>query len=227
MIKHSLSFANRREAGRKLARVLHSYAGRRDVVVLGLPRGGVPVAYEVALALGVPLDVSVVRKLGVPGQEGLAIGAIASGGSLVLNEVVCRALEHPQRDFERVVAVEEIELGRQEQLFAHDRGASALTGRIVILVDDWLASGASMRAAIQALQDHRPARCVMAVPAVAPDACASVSKECDEVVCLTIPEHFQVVERCYADFARTTDEEVCRLLTDARQSRFAPAELQR
>jgi len=209
------AFPNRAEAGRLLAEKLSKYAGRNDVIVLGLPRGGVPVAYEVARALGVPLDVFIVRKLGVPGFEELAVGAIASGGVRVLNEDVMRALPNADEIVEAVTAKETAELERREQSYRDGRPAPELRNRTVILVDDGLATGATMRAAVAALRRRGAAKIVVAVPVGPPDTCREFEDEADEVVCATAPELFQAVGQYYEDFSQTTDDEVRELLTRA------------
>lgn len=201
-------FRDRAEAGRDLAALLREYAGREDVVVLGLPRGGVPVAREVARELGAPLDVFMVRKLGVPGHEELAMGAIASGGVRVMNPEVVRTLRIPESAIERTVAQEVRELERRERMFRGDRPAPDLRGRTVILVDDGLATGATMRAAVAALRDLGPARIVVAVPVGSPEACEDFRHVADEVVCALTPSPFQAVGLWYENFGQTTDAEV-------------------
>lgn len=208
-------FLNRAEAGRRLAEKLSAYRGRDDAIVLGLPRGGVPVAYEVAQQLGLPLDVFVVRKLGVPGYEELAIGAIASGNVSVLNEDVMRALPNSKVILETVLAQEKIELGRREIRYRQDRPARELRGRVVILVDDGLATGATMRAAATALREKGIARIVVAVPVGAPETCRDLKAEVDEVICVSEPGFFHGVGQFYEDFSQTTDEEVWELLIRA------------
>lgn len=210
-------FPNRAEAGRFLAQKLIKYAGHGDVIVLGLPRGGVPVAYEVARELKVPLDVFIVRKLGVPGFEELAAGAIASGGVRVLNEDVVRALPNADAIIESVTARERAELERREQIYRDGKPAPDLAGRIVILVDDGLATGATMRAAVAALRQRGVAKIVVAVPVGAPDTCREFEHEVDETVCATEPEFFQAVGQYYEDFSQTSDEEVRDLLARATQ----------
>src|SRR5881398_1678947 len=209
------AFPNRAEAGRLLAEKLENYAGRSDVVVLGLPRGGVPVAYEVAQRLGAPLDVFVVRKLGVPGFEELAAGAIASGGVRVLNEDVVRAIPYASEAIEAVTAKETAELQRREQMYREGRAAPELRDRVVILVDDGLATGATMRAAVKALRQRGAAKIVVAVPVGPPDTCHEIEEQADETVCLSMPEFFQAVGQYYEDFSQTTDEDVRQLLTSA------------
>jgi putative phosphoribosyl transferase len=210
-------FSNRAEAGQRLAQELKKYAGRNDVIVLGLPRGGVPVAYEVARKLGVPLDVFIVRKLGVPGFEELAVGAIASGGVRVLNEDVVRALPNAQELIESITAKETAELERREQSYRDRRPPPQLENQTVILVDDGLATGATMRAAVTALRQRRAARIVVAVPVGAPDTCRELEKEADEIVCFTAPAWFQAVGQYYEDFSQTSDDEVRDLLVRATE----------
>jgi predicted phosphoribosyltransferase len=207
-----LRYSDRREAGRKLAEQLQGYAGRNDLIVLALPRGGVPVGYEVAQALQAPLDVFVVRKLGVPGFEELALGAIASGGVRVLNESVLARLAAPEAALERVTELEMRELKRRETEYREGRPALELRDRTVILVDDGLATGASMRAAAKALLQHGVAGRIVAVPVAAADVCAALRQEVDEVVCPMMPEEFYAIGAFYADFSQTTDEEVRELL---------------
>src|SRR5881398_2244811 len=209
------SFPNRVEAGRLLGVKLSKYAGRDDVIVLGLPRGGVPVAYEVACALRVPLDVFIVRKLGVPGFEELAVGAIASGGVRVLNEDVARALPNADEIIEAVTAKETAELQRREQSYRDGRPAPELRDKTIILVDDGLATGATMRAAVKALRQRGAAKIVVAVPVGPPDTCHEIEEQTDETICLSTPEFFQAVGQYYEDFSQTTDEDVRELLTSA------------
>lgn len=210
-----LPYADRRAAGRSLAEALGAYAGRDDVLVLGLPRGGVPVAYEVARALGAPLDVFVVRKLGVPGREELAMGAIASGGVRVVVPEVVRALGLEERDLARSAETEYRELERRERIFRGGRAAPEFAGRTVILVDDGLATGATMRAAVAALRELQPARIVVAVPIGAVETCDELRQLADEVVCGATPEPFEAVGLWYRDFTQTTDHEVQSLLAGA------------
>jgi len=211
------AFPNRAEAGRLLGERLQKYAGRNDVIVLGLPRGGVPVAYEVAQRLGIPLDVFIVRKLGVPGFEELAAGAIASGGVRVLNEDVLRALPNADEIIESVTAKETAELERREKSYRDDRPAPELRDRVVILVDDGLATGATMHAAVKALRQRDVAKIVVAVPVGPPDTCREFEDEADETICATAPEFFQAVGQYYEDFSQTSDEEVRELLARAAQ----------
>jgi putative phosphoribosyl transferase len=213
------AFPNRSEAGRFLAEKLAQYANRDDVIVLGLPRGGVPVAYEVAKQLGAPLDVFVVRKLGVPGFEELAVGAIASGGVRVLNEDVARALPSAHEIIESVTAKETAELERREQIYRDGRPAPELRDRIVILIDDGLATGATMRAAVKALRQRGAGKIVVAVPVGPPDTCREFEDAADEVVCGIAPEFFQAVGQYYEDFSQTSDEEVRELLARAAEER--------
>jgi predicted phosphoribosyltransferase len=215
-----MRFRDRREGGRLLAAELGEYAGRPDVVVLGLPRGGLPVAFEVARALGAPLDVFVVRKLGVPGHEELAMGAIGSGGVVVLNPEVVDALGIPEQVIDRVAELERRELERRE--LAYRTGAPAdVRDRIAILVDDGLATGSTMRAAIAALRKLDPARVVVAVPVAAPESRDLVAAEADEVVCLATPPDFYAVGLWYEDFSQTSDEEV-RMILEAAHSFAQP-----
>jgi predicted phosphoribosyltransferase len=215
-------FTDRADAGRQLAAKLERYAGRDDLIVLALPRGGVPVGYEVARALGAPFDVFLVRKLGVPGHEELAMGAIASGGVRVLNESVVRQLGIPQRVIDEVAGGEQRELERREREYRDDRPPPAIRGKVVILVDDGLATGSTMRAAVAAVRKVGPARVVVAVPVGAADTCDLLGEEADEVVCVREPEPFYAVGVWYENFAQTTDEEVRELL-----SRDSDAELAR
>jgi predicted phosphoribosyltransferase len=208
-------FQNRIDAGRRLAAKLKAYAGRPDVLVLALPRGGVPVAYEVARALRAPLDVFLVRKLGLPGHEELAMGAIATGGVRVLNPDVVRTLRIPDDVIDEVARQEQRELERRERIYRDDRPAPEVRGRTVILVDDGLATGSTMRAAVAALHRQEPARIVVAVPIGAAETCAELGSEADEVVCARTPEPFYAVGLWYRDFTQTTDEEVHDLLEQA------------
>ncbi len=210
-------FKDRREAGRRLAKQLEEYSGRDDVIVLGLPRGGVPVAWEVAQALKAPLDVFIVRKLGVPGQEELAMGAIASGGVRVMNDEVLDYLTIDQALIDEITAVEQIELEKREKLYRGNRGNRPfpdLRGRTVLLVDDGLATGSSMRAAIKALQLSQPAAIVVAVPVAAAQVCDRFNRMGGNItcVCLETPEQFYAVGMWYQDFSQTSDQEVCELL---------------
>jgi putative phosphoribosyl transferase len=211
-------FADRAEAGRELAALLRDYAGREDVVVLALPRGGVPVAFEVARELGAPLDVFVVRKLGLPMQPELAIGAIASGGGVrVVNEDVVEAADVGPDTIEEVAARERVELVRREELYRGDRNALAVEGKTVILVDDGLATGSTMRAAVRALRGQRPAQIVVAVPVAPPRPCEELRGEADEVVCAHTPESFVAIGLWYERFPQTSDGEIRDLLAGATE----------
>jgi predicted phosphoribosyltransferase len=213
-------FRDRADAGRVLARRLTHFRDRADVVVLGLPRGGVPVAAEVAKALHAPLDVFLVRKLGVPGHPELAMGAIASGGVLVTNEDVVQGLGVGRDTVEQVAETEGEELLRRERAYRDARPPAEVSGRTAILVDDGLATGASMRAAIEALRQLRPARLVVAVPAAPEPLCEVLSAEVDDMVCARTPEPFVAVGAAYVDFRQTGDDEVRELLraTDSEES---------
>jgi putative phosphoribosyl transferase len=214
------SFRDRKYAGRALAKRLALFAGRRDVTVLALPRGGTPVAYEVAKALHAPLDVLVVRKLGVPWNPEFAMGAIASGGERLIDDMLTRELGISTRDVEEVASNEAYELERRERVYRGGRPAPDLRGRTVILVDDGLATGSTMRVAVRAVRRQSPARVVVAAPVAAPEACELLRGEADEVVCAEMPDPFLGVGRWYLDFSQTSDEEVCRLLDEA--SRHSP-----
>jgi putative phosphoribosyl transferase len=213
-------FHDRAEAGRLLVKKLIAYANREDVVVLALPRGGVPVAFEVAKALQAPLDVFLVRKLGVPGHEELAMGAIASGGVIVRNDEVIAGLGVPSFIFDTVVAREQQELERREHLYRGDQPLPDLHDCTTILVDDGLATGATMRAAVAALRQHQPAHSVVAVPIAAPDTCEALRADVDEVVCAMTPEPFYAVGFWYEHFSQTTDDEVRDLLAQAKHPRL-------
>lgn len=199
-----------------LADMLADYAGRSDVLVLALPRGGVPVAYEVARALQAPLDVMLVRKLGVPGHEELAMGAIASGGVRVLNAEVVRGLHIPESVIDRVTLHEQQVLRHRDRLYRGERPFPEVAGRTILLVDDGLATGSTMRAAVAALRKLNPARIVVAVPTAPEQACEVMEGEADECVCADMPEWFCAVGQSYADFPQTSDEEVRRLLADRK-----------
>ena len=201
-------YRDRHDAGRVLASKLDRYAGRQDAIVLALPRGGVPVAAEVARHLGVPLDVFIVRKLGVPGYEELAMGALASGGVRVLNQEVVGELGISEPVIERVVAVQQQELARREQLYRGGRPPLDVAGRTVILVDDGLATGSTMRAAVAGLRQRAPSRVVVAVPVASTSTCEALAGEVDDIVCAQTPEPFLAVGLWYEDFSQTTDEEV-------------------
>lgn len=207
-------FLDRRDAGRQLARKLTNYADRPDALVLALPRGGVPVAYEVSQALHIPMDVLIVRKLGLPAQEELAIGAIASGGIRVLNQDVINYLQVDQEVIDRVTEREQVELRRREQQYRGNRLPPDARDRTVILIDDGLATGASMLAAVRGIRTQNPARIVVAVPTAAPQAMDLLQQEADEVAVVMSPEPFDGVGKWYRDFSQTTDEEVRTLLQD-------------
>ena len=224
MSKRVVRFRDRRHAGRVLAAELAGYAGNPNLLVLGLPRGGVPVAYEVARALDAPLDVFMVRKLGVPGHAELAMGAIASGGVRVLNSDVVEALDIPPVVVDHVARIEQQELDRRMRLYRGSRPPLDVTGRTVILVDDGLATGASMRAAVTALRQLRPARRVVAVPAAAAEVCDAFRSQVDDIVCAVTPARFDGVSRWYDDFSQTSDEEVRGLLAQALQFDRQPHE---
>lgn len=210
-----LPFENRIQAGRLLGHALTSYAKRPDTTVLALPRGGVPVGFEVARIIGAPLDIMLVRKLGTPGQEELAMGAIASGGVCVLNSDLVAALHVSQESIEAAARKERQELERRERTYRGDYPLSALENRCVILVDDGLATGASMRAAVAALKQRKPASIVVAIPVAPPDTVELLQEEADDVICLAIPEPFLAVGRWYREFSQTSDDEVKSLLACA------------
>ena len=216
-----MRFRDRREAGKALAKELGKYANLGDVLILALPRGGVPVAFEVATALRAPLDVFVVRKLGLPGHEELAMGAIASGGVRVINEDVVRYLHIPESIIDAVAAIEERELERREGMYREGRSALAVGGRKVILIDDGLATGSTMRVAVQSLRQRHPARIVVAVPVAPPSTCEYFRHEVGECVCVLEPAMLDGVSRWYEDFSQTTDEEVSELLEQAREAEQA------
>lgn len=209
-----LPFENRREAGVELASLLQPYANRDDVLVLALPRGGVPVGYEVARALGVPIDVFIVRKLGVPGRRELAMGAIASGGVRVLNEDVVQALRISPEQIDAAAREELQELERREAAYRGDRALPSLADRVAILVDDGLATGSTMRAAAQAVKQQKPKRLIVAVPVGAPETCRELNEVADEVVCARTPMPFSAVGQWYLNFEQTSDEEVRALLNE-------------
>jgi predicted phosphoribosyltransferase len=207
-----MRFLDRADAGHQLAERLTAYAGRSDVVVLGLPRGGVPVAFEVARGLRAPLEVFLVRKIGVPGHTELAMGAVAEGGVEVLNDDVIHDLGIPRTIVQQLAVRERMELDRRDALYHGGRPRTAVRGRIVILVDDGLATGSTMQAAVTALRRLEPARIVVAAPVGARDTCERIARFADEVVCLIAPELFQAVGLWYDEFIQTTDDEVKRLL---------------
>jgi len=215
-------YHDRHDAGRRLAEKLQHYADRPDMLVLALPRGGVPVGYEVARALGAPLDVFLVRKLGVPGHEELAMGAIASGGVRVVNEDVVRRLGIPAVWLDETAEREAAELARREAAYRGDRPAPEVRGKTVILIDDGLATGSSMRAAVAALRRLGPGRVVVAVPVGAAETCAEFRDEADDAVCAEEPEPFYAVGSWYEDFTQTTDDEVRELLARANAGDRAP-----
>lgn len=213
----AMVFENRIDAGRKLAQRLAGYAGRPDVLVLALPRGGVPVAYEVAEALGAPMDVFLVRKLGVPGNEEYAMGAIATGGVRVINEYVLRQMGVSEQSLAAVAAREQRELERRESLYRGAEPEPDVQGKTVILVDDGLATGATMRAAVLAVRVKSPGKVVVAVPTGSAEACQILEGHADEVICLDAPVHFGGVGAWYRDFSQTSDQEVMELLGRAKR----------
>lgn len=215
-------FADRRDAGQVLATMLDHYAGRADTIVLGLPRGGVPVAYEVALALRLPLDIVLVRKLGVPGHEELAMGAVASGGARFLNSALIRELRIPDSTIDDATRRELREIDRRSRDYRDGRPEPDLAGRVVILVDDGLATGATMLAAVEALHRVGPRRMVVAVPVGSPEACADVAAHVDEAVCAVTPPTFHAVGMWFGDFEPTTDDEVRDLLHRASLRQLPP-----
>jgi len=212
-------FRDRQDAGRRLAARLLKYAGRSDLVVLALPRGGVPVAFEVAQQMQAPLDIFLVRKLGVPGHEELAMGAIASGDTRVINEDIVSYLQIPGEIIEAVAADERRELERRERAYRNGRPAPPVKDRVVILIDDGLATGSTMRAAAAALRKQDPSRIVVAVPVAPAEACEALQTEVDEVICSATPEPFHGVGLWYDNFEQTTDEEVRELLYRANPDR--------
>jgi predicted phosphoribosyltransferase len=222
-----MRFLDRVDAGRRLAEPLIAYAGRSDVVVLALPRGGVPVAFEVARELRAPLDVFLVRKLGVPGHPELAMGAIAEGGVEVLSDDLIHELRIPQKIVQQVAVRERMELDRRDALYRGGRSFPAIRGRVVILVDDGLATGSTMQAAVTALRRLEPARIVVAAPVGVRETCERMRRFADEVVCLTTPEPFQAVGLWYEEFTQTTDDEAKRLLTTTVRAEPATSLLHR
>lgn len=214
-------FANRAEAGRSLAWRLEKYANRNDVVVLGIPRGGVPVAFEVAEALRAPLDVFLIRKLGVPGQEELAFGAIASGGVRVLDPHILRALSIPSRQIESITGQARQELKQREAAYRDDQRLLPVTGKTVILIDDGIATGASLLAGIRALRQLRPAKIVVAVPVAPAPVCEQLAYEADEMICVATPEPFGAVGQFYDDFSQVEDKEVIELLASHQRAESA------
>jgi putative phosphoribosyl transferase len=205
-------FVDRHQAGKMLAEHLKAYAHRRDVLVLGLPRGGVPVAYEVAKALGVPLDVFMVRKLGFPGHEELAMGAIATGGAITFNQTMVDDLNVDKASIDQVIQLEQAELSRREQLYRGKRSCPDFSDKTIILVDDGIATGATIRVAIKALRQYGPAALIIAVPAAADETCKQLEPLVEDLVCPLKPIDFYAVGYWYDDFSQTTDEEVINLL---------------
>nr|WP_290227813.1 phosphoribosyltransferase [Trichocoleus desertorum] len=218
-------FQNRTEAGQALAALLTQYGDRDDVLVLGLPRGGVPVAFEIAAALHVPLDIFLVRKLGVPGHEELAMGAIASGDVRVLNQDVVEMQQISDDSLEQVTQSEQQELQRREHLYRGDRSVLPIQDQTVILVDDGLATGATMRAAVMAVRQHEPKEIVVAVPVGARQAYEQISPQVDAILCAVMPERFNSVGAWYEEFPQTSDREVCELLQRAQDASFLSARL--
>ncbi|MGB6169667.1 MAG: phosphoribosyltransferase [Geitlerinemataceae cyanobacterium] len=212
------AFTNRTEAGRRLAHKLIAYANRSNVLVLALPRGGVPVAFEVAKALNLPLDICLVRKLGVPGHLELAMGAIAQGGSIVLNKDIIQWRRISQGEIDRVVEKERREIERRDRRYRGSRSLPHLSDRTLILIDDGIATGSTVRAAISTLKRQQPASIIVAVPVAPPSICQELSSEVDRVVCLHQPTHLCSVSLWYDDFSQTTDEEVCSLLAKASRA---------
>ena len=210
-------FADRREAGRELAKLLQHFQPAAGVVVLALPRGGVPVAFEIAEALDATLDVFLVRKLGAPGHPELAMGAIASGSTRVINEEVVHALGIAREQIEAVARREQSELERRDAVYRQGRLLTPLADRTVILVDDGLATGSTMRAAVQAVRQHTPARVIVAVPVGAPETCRALREIADEVICAKTPLSFSAVGQWYRDFSQTKDDEVIALLSASAQ----------
>lgn len=216
-------FVDRSDAGRRLAQSIAQRGITGDLLILGLPRGGIPVAYEVARELKAPLDVWLVRKLGVPGHEELAMGALASGGAKIMNEDVVRSMGVRPESIDSVVAKEYKELKRREQEYRGDRPLPEIKGRVVIVVDDGLATGASMRAALRDLGSQDPARLIVAVPVGAPEVCRAMSREASEVICLLQPRFFNAVGKWYRKFTQTTDQEVRDLLSHAQTDAANPS----
>jgi putative phosphoribosyl transferase len=207
-------FRDRVEAGRELAKRLEAYADQPKVLVLGIPRGGVPVAFQVAVKLHAPLDVFIVRKLGTPGQEELAFGAIASGGIRFLDREIIDATGISESEMERITAKEEEELARREQAYRGKRKPLSIEGQVIILVDDGIATGSSMYAAIRAIRRMKPARIVVAVPVAPISTCRCLKSDADEIVCVQMPESFHAIGQFYEDFSQVTDGEVVALLQD-------------
>jgi predicted phosphoribosyltransferase len=216
MLHDERVFADRREAGRELGRLLTRAVQPGEAIVLALPRGGVPVAYEIARALDIPLDVFLVRKLGTPGHPELAMGAIASGGIRVVNEDVVQALNVPQRQIDAVAEQEQRELERRDAAYRQGRSVPELTNRTVILVDDGLATGSTMKAAVQAVKQQQPKRIIVAVPVGALETCRMLGDMADEVICARTPQPFSAVGQWYRDFTQTSDDEVMSLLEESQ-----------
>ncbi|HEY9618046.1 MAG TPA: phosphoribosyltransferase [Microcoleaceae cyanobacterium] len=216
-----MRFKNRTVAGQLLAAQLLDYANRDDAIVLALPRGGVPIGFEVAKVLNVPLDILVVRKLGVPGHEELAMGAIAPGDVQILNQQIVQSCRVDDAALNQVIAREQQELERREQLYRDDRPALNLRDRTVILIDDGLATGATMRVAVQAVRQACPQQVIVAVPIGAPETCQELKTEAEQMICLETPRRFSSVGSWYDDFSQTTDEEVSTLLKAAIE--FTPS----
>jgi putative phosphoribosyl transferase len=208
-------YLNREEAGKILAAALKAYANKADVIVLALPRGGVPIGYEIASKLSVPLNAFIVRKLGVPGHVELAMGAIASGGSIVLNEELIAALHISESSLEQVIKAEKEELLRRELLYGVNDTVPEIKDKTVLLVDDGIATGATMKAAILAVRQQQPAKIIVAVPVAAMDTCKEMMKLADKLVCPLKPIDFYAVGLWYENFSQTSDEEVCELLKKA------------
>lgn len=211
-------YADRAEAGRTLARLLSNFRATPGALVLALPRGGVPVGFEISQLLNLPLDVLIVRKLGVPGHEELAMGAIASGGLVFLNRPVIRALYVPPEDIQRVIERERSEIARRERQYRGDRPAPDVHDRVVILVDDGLATGSTMRAAARTIQSRSPQRLIVAVPVGSAEVCAELQSDADQVICAATPARFSAVGACYRSFPQTSDEEVRELLNLSQRS---------
>ena len=221
----AVPFKNRYDAGRQLARLLMAFANRTDTIVLGLPRGGVPVAYEVAMALNAPLDVFVVRKLGVPGHEELAMGAIASGGKIVLSDAIVQTRHVSAAQIQKVIETEQLELERREQRFRGGNPALSVTDLIVVLVDDGMATGLTMRAAAEAISRQKPRQIIVAVPISDLNVCEDLKDIVDETVCMNTPEPIYAVGFWYQDFTPTSDDEVRELL-QRRQEALRSSERQ-
>lgn len=216
-------FTNRSKAGRLLARRLTSYAGRKDVIVLGVPRGGVPVAFEVATALKAPLDIFLSRKLGVPGQEELAFGAVASGGVRILDRAIIEAVGLSEMEIDQITKTVQTELDRRQRVYRGTRPPLQLTGKAILLIDDGIATGSSMRAAILALREAQPARITVAVPVAPLQTYRDLSSEVDDLVCIYTPELFYGIGQFYEDFSQVTDAEVIELLDRAARQNSPPA----